>query len=178
MNSTSEASAMLSREHEKILAVAGAMEREAAKLEKKGIDADFFRQAIDFIRNYADKLHHAKEEDLLFKEINKCADDGCLHCNPVTQMLLEHDHGRDCVAMMEKGLNEKNKKSLAEGARGYAALIREHIFKEDNILYPMGDQAFSDETKASLLKQFKQIDKTRAKELAHYEKFADEVAQR
>src|SRR3989338_6539890 len=98
---------------------------------------------FNFIRNYVDKFHHAKEEDILFKEFNKCAEEGCIHCNPVEQMLFEHDEGRKSVKMMELGMDEREKNKLIEGARNYIQLIREHIYKEDNILYPMADEALS-----------------------------------
>jgi len=49
-----------------------------------------FNKVIDFIKNYADKFYHVKEEGILFKEFNKCTEEGCVHCNPVEQMLVEH----------------------------------------------------------------------------------------
>lgn len=47
---------------------------------------------------------------------------------------------------------------MAENARGYAQMIQEHIFKEDNILYPMADEALSLETQALMLEKFKQVE--------------------
>src|SRR3989338_1018521 len=155
MKISSETSKILSKEHKNILKVADALEFEIGRLKDKQIDTIFFKNVIDFIRNYADKFHHAKEEDILFKEFNKCAEEGCLHCNPVEQMLVEHDEGRRNVKVMESGLNEKNKSKLIEGAKGYIQLIREHIFKEDNILYPMADNALSDSTKNKMLRKFR-----------------------
>ena len=137
MRTSSETSKMLSKEHENILKVVDALELEITRLKNKNIDTTFFTKVIDFIRNYADKFHHAKEEDILFKEFNKCAEEGCVHCNPVEQMLLEHEEGRKSVKMMESGMNERDRNKLIEGARNYIQLIREHIYKEDNILYPM-----------------------------------------
>jgi len=60
---------ILSEEHKYILEVIAALNRECQSLESgKNLDKNFFEEAIDFIRNYADKFHHAKEEDILFKE--------------------------------------------------------------------------------------------------------------
>ncbi len=178
MKIRSETSKMLSREHENILKVVDALESEIEQLKDKDIDTNFFRKVIDFIRNYADKFHHAKEEDILFKEFNKCAEEGCVHCNPVEQMLFEHDEGRKNVKMMETCLDEKNKNKLIEGARGYTQLIREHIFKEDNILYPMADDALSDKVQKTMLKKFKAIITSKKKEIEKFERFAKEVARR
>lgn len=83
------ATQILSEEHQNILKVIAAIEKECEKLDSgQKIDEDFFTRSIDFIRNYADKFHHAKEEDILFKEF--CKDTSKVHCNPVDQMLHEY----------------------------------------------------------------------------------------
>src|SRR3989344_8754848 len=94
---------MLSDEHENILKVIDALLRECELLKRgKKIDIDFFESAIDFIRNYADKFHHAKEEEILFSELSK---DGVLvGCNPVQQMLYEHDLGRNFLSELQEGV--------------------------------------------------------------------------
>lgn len=152
-------------EHENILKLADALEKKARDLELgKEIDKVFFERAIDFIRNYADRFHHAKEEDILFKEMCKGSGQENLHCNPVEQMLYEHDLGRNFVKGMEESVNKKDAKKVAENARGYVSLIREHIFKENNILYPMADGVLNEKVEESMLKKFKDADKKRAKD--------------
>ncbi len=178
MKISSKTSEILSKEHENILKVVGALEVEIGQLKDKDIGITFFRNVIDFIRNYADKFHHAKEEDILFREFNKCAEEGCVHCNPVEQMLSEHDEGRRNVKIMEEGLVEKNKEKLIKRAQGYVGLIKEHIFKEDNIFYPMADEALSGEIEKTMLAKFKKINSGKKKEVEKFEKFADEAAKR
>jgi len=132
---------ILKKEHQQILALIEALERECSSITAGGkLNKSFFRQAIYFIRNYADKFHHAKEEDILFFELCKDQTQEKMHCNPVQQMLVEHDSGRQFVKGMEEGLEINDKKLVIENANGYASLLREHIFKEDNILYPMADE--------------------------------------
>mgnify|MGYP001594869718 CR=1 FL=1 len=151
---------ILSEEHQYILKVIGALNRECDAIDNgKNIDKNFFERAIDFIRNYADKFHHAKEEDILFKEL--CRDDVKMHCNPTEQMLYEHDLGRNFVKGMESALKENNKSKLIENARGYAQLLQDHIYKEDNILYPMADEALNDKKQKSMLEKFKQAESKR-----------------
>ncbi len=148
---------MLSDEHQNILKLINALIKECNALEsEKGLDKAFFEKAIDFIRNYADKFHHAKEEDILFAEL--CKDTVQMHCNPVQQMLHEHDLGRNFVKGIEKGLKENDKNKVIENARGYAQLIQEHIYKEDNILYPMADEALNQQVQKSMLDKFKQAE--------------------
>ncbi|MFH1391173.1 MAG: hemerythrin domain-containing protein [Candidatus Diapherotrites archaeon] len=168
MESGSESLEILSKEHENILKVVNALEFEIKQLNTKDIDIIFFKKVIDFIRNYADKFHHEKEEDILFKEFNKCAEEGGAHCNPVEQMLFEHEEGRKSINLMESGINEKNKSKLIEESESYIILIREHIFKEDNILYPMADDLLIDSVKNKMLKKFKETENKNKKNITSY----------
>lgn len=153
---------ILSEEHQNILKVALALEKECDALKSgKGMDKAFFEKAVDFIKNYADKFHHAKEEEILFVEL--CRDSVQMHCNPTQQMLYEHDLGRNFVKGLEEGLKQNNKAKVIENARGYAQLIQEHIFKEDNILYPMANEALDQEAQKLILKRFKEAEAKFAK---------------
>ncbi len=157
MIKTTTPTKVLSKEHENILKVITALIEESDKLEKGGqIDKKFFEKAIDFIKNYADKFHHAKEEDLLFVEFNKVNSD--LHCNPVEQMLYEHELGREFVKGMAESLITSNKENIIKNARGYADLLKEHIFKEDSILYPLVEEVFDKDTRIRLLKKFSDVE--------------------
>ncbi len=150
---------ILMDEHKNILKLIEALDKEAGFLESgKQINKEFFIKAIDFIRSYADKFHHAKEEDILFKEFTKAAEEGCVHCNPVEQMLHEHDLGRGFVKGVEEALKENNKTKLAENAKGYVNLLKEHIFKEDNILYPMAERALGKQEE-NMIKKFMEVEK-------------------
>ena len=165
----SKTSKILTEEHKNILKVIENMENEVNILEKgKEINKKFFEKAIDFIRNYADKFHHAKEENILFKEFDKAAEEGCAHCNPTKQMLSEHDEGRKFVKGIEQGVKENNKNKVIENARGYCMLLKEHIYKEDNILYPMADEALNENTKKSMLQKFNKINTERKKNKEKY----------
>ncbi|MFQ5475021.1 MAG: hemerythrin domain-containing protein [Candidatus Nanoarchaeia archaeon] len=153
----SKAMALLSDEHKHILNVIDALLKECSSIDSKGLDKVFFEKAIDFIRNYADKFHHAKEEDILFVELAS-AD---MHCDPTKQMLHEHDLGRGFVKGMEEGVKGNDKNKVVENARAYASLLQEHIRKEDMILYPMADDSLSGQALDSMLVKFRQADAER-----------------
>ena len=143
-------------EHKKILAEIDELENECQKLTNGGeIDRDFFSKKIDFIRDYADNFHHAKEEDILFSELSK--ENEGLKNGPIAQMLIEHDMGRAFVAGLQKGLEQNDKDKVIENALGYAQLLKSHIFKEDNILYPMAEDALSLEKQEEILKKFEEV---------------------
>tara|TARA_Y100000310_G_C20291017_1_gene627219 strand:- start:110 stop:628 length:519 start_codon:yes stop_codon:yes gene_type:complete len=148
---------ILSGEHQNILKVTNALIKECDALQSgKEVDKVFFKKVIEFVRKYADKFHHAKEEDILFVEL--CKDEVQMHCNPTQQMLHEHDLGRNFIKKLENGLEEEDRNKIIENARGYAQLLQEHIFKEDNILYPMAEQSLSQDIKELMLDKFKQIE--------------------
>lgn len=168
----SKTSKMLSEEHKYILKVISALENEQGKLKAGNINMGFLEETLDFIRNYADKLHHAKEEDILFKEFDRLASKGKTHCNPTQQMLYEHNLGRTFVKNIVRGMNENNPRMIMENAQGYCQLLREHISKEDDILYPMADEAMNQNMLDKIYKKFLQIDKKRMIEKNKYEKFA------
>lgn len=164
---------MLSDEHQNILKVIDSLLNECDALESdKPINNDFFLKSIDFIKNYADKFHHVKEEDILFREFNKCVEEGRTHCNPIEQMLLEHDEGREYVKGMSAGVQENNKKKIIENACGYARLLQDHIYKEDNILYPMADEVLNKETKEHMLVKFEQVNKKMNQEIEKHITFS------
>ncbi|MGR3178544.1 MAG: hemerythrin domain-containing protein [Candidatus Anammoxibacter sp.] len=153
MGKVDKATTILSNEHKNISKVIDAVISECNSLESgKETDKVFFEKTVEFIQNYADKFHHAKEENILFVELHK---DGVeMHCDPIPQMLHEHDLGRDFVKGIIVGLNENNKEKMVENAKGYTSLIKEHIFKEDNILYPMADEALNEQSQESVLAKF------------------------
>ena len=148
---------ILSDEHQIILKVIDAVNSECDELEKgKTLDISFFQKTINFIKNYADKFHHAKEEDILFKAMLENVEH--LHCNPIPVMLHEHDEGRTFVYGMEQGVSENNTDKIIQNARGYGMLLRDHIYKEDNVLYPMAEEALSDEQKELVNKKYTEVE--------------------
>jgi len=149
---------ILSDEHRVILQTIDAVFKECYEIENgKQLEIVFFNKTIDFIKNYADKFHHAKEEDILFKAMLENVEN--LHCNPIPVMLHEHDEGREYVKGMEQGISENNTNKIIENARGYGILLRDHIYKEDNVLYPMAEQALSDEQKEIVNNKYIEIEK-------------------
>ena len=148
---------ILSDEHKLILQALECIKKECTILEKTNkIDVEFFTKAIDFIRNYADKFHHAKEEEILFVEL--CKDSVQMHCNPTGQMLYEHDLGRDFVKAIEQGVQNQKADEVIKNVNSYTSLLQEHIYKEDSILYPMADEALNEETQTDMLTRFKTVE--------------------
>jgi hemerythrin-like domain-containing protein len=99
---------------------------------------------VEFIRQFADACHHGKEEDILFKAMVEAGFPS--QGGPIAAMLHEHDVGRAFVTRLADLAGQaapwsgEDREALAEAAHGYANLLRQHIQKEDAILYPMAEQ--------------------------------------
>jgi len=155
----SEPMQMLVDEHEVIVAVLEALEAVAGSADH---DADFplafYQQAFDFFPTFADRCHHAKEEAHLFPLLEARGvprDSG-----PVGCMLAEHEQGRQHVAAVRDALpraaagDRQARETVRREALAYADLLRQHILKENNVLFPIGDRCLSAGDKAELLRQF------------------------
>ena len=110
-----------------------------------------FREIIQFVREYADKHHHGKEEKFLFPVMVKKL--GPVGDKLVTNgMLVEHDLGRADVLSLETALNEYKKNPRPElkldilsYAMAYAHLLQLHIEKENSVVYPFAERGLSEE---------------------------------
>jgi hemerythrin-like domain-containing protein len=147
---------VLSDEHQNILKVIESMLSTCEKIEAGDeIDPVYFENAVAFIKNYADTYHHAKEEEILFKAMLNNVNG--MHCNPIPVMLYEHDEGRSFVKGLETGLENNNKQEILDNARGYCYLLKDHIYKEDNVLYPMAEEALNDEQKDTVQQLYDEV---------------------
>ncbi len=113
---------------------------------------------LEFFSQFADKCHHAKEEESLFPLAEKkgIVREG----GSIGVMLLEHDEGRKLrksIVEESKNLN-KNFEKFCENAKNFVGLLRQHIEKENNILYPMIDSVLDKNDKEKLFEKFERIE--------------------
>jgi len=124
-------------------------------VEHLDVETDSGRQlildGIDMIRSYADRYHHAKEEDILFKYFDQ-------NSQILQVMYDDHTTGRRHVKAMLEALERKDKTSLGEHLMAYRELLTEHIKKEDQILYPWMDSNFSTRQIGELFAKFSEVD--------------------
>ncbi|GAB4370887.1 MAG: hemerythrin domain-containing protein [Calditrichia bacterium] len=158
------ASDILEEEHRLIERMLEVLVKAIQKLEEgEAIPAELFLKAVDFIRHFADQCHHAKEENVLFKlmEERGIPREG----GPVGVMLTEHVFGRNYNKGLEEAAHRyqkgevEAKSDIIKYAQNYVELLSQHIHKEDNILYPMGNRVFSEEDQNFLLEEFERVEK-------------------
>jgi hemerythrin-like domain-containing protein len=136
-----------------------------AKIESKHkVDPVFVDIAVDFIRVYADRTHHGKEEDILFRELNNKplnAEDRQI----MKELIDEHMFGRQTTkALVEANTRYRNgdDKALSEIAAKLKALIEfypKHIEKEDKVFFPSSRNYFTDEEDQAMLAKFWEFDR-------------------
>ncbi|MEN9443960.1 MAG: hypothetical protein RIS47_850 [Bacteroidota bacterium] len=149
------ATANLENDHVQILRLIDVMEQLTKKPSADTLDLNLI---VSLIRNFADGLHHNKEEKLLFP---KMVEKGfSFEQGPVAVMMQDHVIGRsyvkgiaDNIAAYENG-NQEALATIYTNINGYADLLRAHIAKENNILFRMADKAFTEAEQEELLQKF------------------------
>jgi len=144
-------------EHRLIERMIDVMREELNTFEReKKLDPAFLETAVDFIRSYADRCHHGKEEDILFRELagKKLKDE---HRHTMEELVEDHRWGRKMTAK----LVEANKRYI-EGDRDAMSTVTDcmrslvqfypkHIEKEDKHFFiPMMDYFTEAERQAIL----------------------------
>lgn len=151
-------------------------------IEEEVVDSAFLREALDFFRNFADGCHHAKEEEALFPALESAGvprDGGPIGC-----MLHEHDEGRMLLRTIETNLaaaesgNVSARGTVLRAAQRYMVMLRQHIQKEDSVLFVIAENVLSPAQKAEVLRDFaiKEREPLREGQRAHYLTLADRLA--
>jgi hemerythrin-like domain-containing protein len=166
------ASDELMQEHRLIERVLDALETATGHFETgHPVRAEFFIDAAAFIAGFADGCHHKKEEGVLFGAMIESGlprSDG-----PLDMFLDEHVLGRTLTRGMRdaarqlQGGDAGARAAVISNARRYVALLRDHIVKEDEMLFPMSDDMFSAEQQQSVLRDFERVQRDDVGAVAH-----------
>ncbi len=151
-------------EHRLIEKILPLIQKEANKIEKNNeADPVFIDATVDFFRVYADRTHHGKEEDILFREL------GLKKINPEHQQIMdelihEHTQARSKVKRLYEA-NQKWKKGDHEALKTIhgmllelAAFYPEHIAKEDKRFFHPSMTYFTSSEQETMLQEFYSFD--------------------
>jgi hemerythrin-like domain-containing protein len=151
----------LEHEHRIIQQVVGGMAVLIEKLESgKEIDPAVLTDLSEFMHTFGDRCHHGKEENYLFKLLEKkgVPVSGC----PLAVLLHEHEKGRSLMADL-KLTSETYIRTPSAGREALIGTLRRlielypaHIWKEDYLLFPMAEKLLSDREQRELSAQFAQ----------------------
>jgi hemerythrin-like domain-containing protein len=157
------ATGVLRHEHEAIQRMLEAAGEAARRLERGERVAPWILAGLlEFFRLFADRCHHGKEEALLFPALERKGVPPA--GGPLAVMLAEHEDGRALIARMaeaagafEKGAAGAGRR-FAEAARTHAALLRQHIEKENGVLFVLAERLLSAAEQAELAAAFEKLE--------------------
>lgn len=154
---------ILKEEHRAIERMLAVLETAAERLDAgERVRPGLFTEAVDFVRTFADRCHHGKEEETLFPRLEErgVPKEG----GPLGVMLHEHDIGRAYIRAIDGAIpayeegDEAAVRIISENVRGYKELLSEHIWKEENVLFPMAEQVLDAEDQQELEERFGQVE--------------------
>ena len=155
----------LMHEHRVIERMIAVLSGELQSIGERGrVDSAFIDSATDFIRTYADRCHHGKEEDILFRLLAE-RDLPPPLADAMDDLIRDHVLGRT----MTRRLVEANARyssgdttsigEIESAVRELVEFYPVHIEKEDRHFFKPCLEYFSEEEKAEMLRDFSEFDR-------------------
>ena len=167
-----KATEILMSEHRVIERVIATLEEAANRLSAgQAVRPGLFIDAADFIKGFADGCHHRKEEGVLFTTMN--AYGVAVQGGPIGVMLSDHEQGRIFTRGMRQAAealqagDASARDEIVANARGYASLLRNHILKEDHVLFQLADQVIPADQQDAVYEGFEQVEHEETGEGVH-----------
>ncbi len=152
-------------EHRLIERMLALIEKEAlSAAQNLQIDTAFVDTAVDFIRWYADKTHHGKEEAILFREVAK-KEMSPEHRVLLKELLEDHDFGRRTTGEIREATEKYRQGSpeslgtIVDKCKTLTGFYHDHIRKEDKNFFPACMLYLSEQEKEPLLQEFGESDR-------------------
>jgi len=162
------------QEHRVVEEALKILEGIGARLERdEEVDPGTIEDIVDFLKTFADKCHHGKEEDLLFAALEMKGVSRTT--SPLSSLIREHEIARRFIQNIDRSLQDYRrgdttaKKDILQNSRAYVELLKQHIEKEDELLYPMAEEKLSDKRKEELLAAYDRVEEEIIGEGVHEE---------
>lgn len=163
----------LREEHRVILRALVLVEVAAARLRGgRALPDGWWEALLEWLRAFADRNHHAKEEEYLFPAL---AQGGVPAAGgPVGVMLEEHTEGRALIRTMAEGQVDRR----TEAARRYVHLLRDHIDKENGVLLPLTEAVLDSQAQLLVARNFEKVEAEQGPmaSIEHAEAVVDQLA--
>lgn len=176
---------ILKNEHQVILSVMGAAEREIRSIHVTGkITTDNVEKIIDFGRVFIESCHNAKEEEYLLPKMQERGD--VENRGLIKAIVDEHAEGRRLLQLAARDLAPAKAcafpsyvAGVTANLKAYIALLRAHIDKEDTVLFPLADRLLTPEDQKTILASFEKHEREEVGVGVHekYLQIAHELAQ-
>ena len=152
LEATTSPTQTLREEHRLILRALALIEVAAGRLSAgRPLPAGWWEEMLGWLRAFADRNHHAKEEECLFPALGRAGVPAA--GGPVGVMLEEHAAGRALIQAMA----ESDPDRRGQAARGYVQLLRDHIDKENGVLLPLSDGVLDPQAQLAVSRGFDRV---------------------
>jgi len=169
-----ESTRVLKEEHGGVRIMLGILDKVSGRLGAgQPVPTGDLDRILEFLKVFVDRCHHAKEEEFLFPALVRAGVPG--EGGPVAVMLSEHEKGREYVRGMADaaagaGRGDRGAaKRFVHNARGYRELLLPHIWKEDEVLFPLADETLDEATDRRLVEEFDKVEEERVGHGKHEE---------
>lgn len=155
----------LMREHRLIERMVGLISGELNRISGTNkANSELLIVAVDFFRTYADRTHHGKEENILFRELAKkpLSEE---HRRIMDELIGEHVLGRKLVSELADAM-ERHRRSNTNASRDVKTCLQKliafypaHIEKEDKHFFYPCLSYLSKQEQDSMLQEFWEFDR-------------------
>ncbi len=152
-------------EHRLIEKMLHVIQNQIPLIEKQNrVDPVFIDTVVDFIKIYADRTHHGKEEEILFRALSAksmASEDEKI----MAELIEEHKFGRQVTAdMVQAGREYRNGRmealaAITEKLRTLVDFYPKHIIKEDKVFFPNTEKYIRQEEQENMLDEFNEFDR-------------------
>jgi hemerythrin-like domain-containing protein len=177
-----KATEQLIKEHEEISLMTQILISVINNLEKgTKVNPLHLEAILDFLKNFVDKCHHAKEEKLLFPAlVHKGVRD---EDGPIGIMLTDHEHSKKAIGALSDAItayrlgSTVSSQEIIINANSYMELLHRHLAHEKNILFKMADNKLSEGEQELLVREFDKLENTEigSKKHEQYQKMLTEL---
>ena len=155
---------VLEAEHRVIQKMVAGMSLLAERLEGgEPLDVSLLESIVAFLRTFADRCHHGKEETFLFPALIRrgVPSHGC----PIGGLTMEHQKGRVMVGELADAIRgyaagePPARENLVKSLRALVAFYPNHIWKEDYLLFPLAGKVLTPEDQQELMGKFETVER-------------------
>ena len=155
---------VLEAEHRVIQKMVAGMSLLAEQLEGgKLVDVPLLESIVVFLREFADRCHHGKEEAFLFPALIRrgVPSHGC----PIGGLTMEHHKGRVMVGELADAIRGYSagephaREDLVKSLRALVAFYPNDIWKEDYLLFPLSGKVLTPEDQQELMNKFETVER-------------------
>jgi hemerythrin-like domain-containing protein len=154
----------LKHDHDAILSSLKILDKICVDISKGSTPAgEDLSKFVGFLKEFADKCHHGKEEGKLFPALISAGLPE--HGGPIAVMMSEHAQGRDYIKEMEQAITAgPDYTTFSYAASAYSSLLQAHIQKENNVLFPIAEKTLN---KAQIDQLFESFEAHEEKVIGH-----------